>query len=381
GIDPLDVRRMKETHPRQARRVEQIMAYPTRFLSTILIGNTMVNVAISGVILPIAILIHEKQNALIAMVLQLFLLLIFGEIGPKRIAATYPQKVAALYSSLLQFFIVVLTPLRRMIDLVTSSFAHLFKPHGRTITEEEFETVVDLSLEAGVLDEDESDMVKGIIRLEDLKASDVMTPRVDILGIDLDDREQDVLQLVRNAKVRHVLVYQDQLDHVVGCLDVRRFLLDPDHRIKDALRMPFFIPEACPLNKLLAQFLSENKRAAVVVDEYGGTAGLVTRGDVLEEIVGDVDDERGSHELLFNQLGPNRWLMDGRMSLENISEELDIEFEEEGVDRISGWITARLERLPKPGDICETDRFKLIARQMRRNRLTLVELMIKRNAE
>jgi len=376
SLNPLQIRRMKEQDKEQARRVERILAEPTQFLSTILIGNTMVNVAISFVLITLAVRIHPGHAEPIAMVISLTLLLIFGEIGPKRVAVTHPQTMAVLYAAPLERIIRLLTPLRVGLEKITDTFAHLFRPHGKGLSEEEFETVVELSREHGILDEEESDMVKGIIRLEDLRASDVMTPRVELIGIDLDDRNQDLVRLARTAGVRHLVVYQGQLDSVVGCLDVRRFLLDPDHRVVCALIPPLFVPEACPLNMLLLQFIREGRRSAVVVDEYGGTAGLVTRGDILEEITGDLDQE-GASSARFEQVGENRWMVSGRVSLEDISDRLDIRFDEQGVDRISGWLTAKLERFAKPGDTVDTETFKLRVRKTRRRLPTLVEITVK----
>jgi len=374
ALNPLQIRRLQESHPASARRVEWHLASPTRLLSTILIGNTFVNVAVSAVAYAMAKQAFHHNTEAIAIAASLFLLLIFGEIGPKRIAVANPERMAILYAPILTFFTHISKPLRVFLERSTDSFAHLFQRRGRILSEEEFATVVDESGEEGILDEDERAMVRGIIRLEDLKASDVMTPRVDIVGIDLEEQNTDLQEMVSQARVRQILLYRNQLDNAEGFLDVRRYLLDPAYRDLQLGPPPLYVPEACPLDRLLAQFLREKCRAAVVVDEYGGTAGIVTRGDILEEITGDIEDEQGGHELLFEQTGPHCWLMDGQINLEKISEELGIAFEEEGVDRIAGWITARLERLPRPGDFIEAYDARFEVKQMRRNRITLVEI-------
>jgi len=375
SLNPLQVRRLKEKSEATARQVEWILSSPTRLLSTVLVGNTMVNVAISSVAYLLAEDLGVPHAETVAVSASLFMLLIFGEIGPKRIAMSWAEPVASFYAPIVTFFIRLLTPLRLFVERTTVAFAHLFLPQGRILSEEEFATVVDVSSEEGVLDEEERLMVRGIIRLERLKASDVMTPRVDIIGIDLNDPGPDLRAAVLKARVRYVLLYRDQLDTVEGFLDVRRFLLDPQHRIQAALVSPMYVPEPCPLDRLLAQFLKEKQRAAVVVDEYGGTAGIVTRGDVIEEVTGDIEDEQGGHELLFESIRADRWLIDGQVSLATIRNTVGIELEEEGVDRIAGWISTRLERMPRPGDSVEGNGFRILVRQMRRNRIALVELI------
>jgi len=372
SLNPLQVRRLKQSNPKLGGQVEWNLSSPTRLLSTILIGNTLVNVAVSAVAFALAEHFFV-QGELIAIAASLFLLVIFGEIGPKRVAVAHPARMASLYAPALVFATASLAPLRYLLDRITESFAHLFHPRGRVLSEEEFVSVVDESGKEGILDEDERAMVRGIIRLEDLRASDVMTPRVDIIGIDIEDEAAEIDQVVASARVRHILIYRKTLDNVQGFLDVRRYRLDPDYAARKQWTPPPYVPESSPLDKLLSQFLHEQRRVAVVVDEYGGTAGVITRGDILEEITGEIEDELGGHELLFTRSGPDRWLLDGQVNLETISDQLGITFEELGVDRIAGWIAAKLERLPRPGDSVEANNTRFTVRQMRKNRVTVVE--------
>lgn len=381
SLNPLQLCRLSQDHPRRAQRIESILRAPTRLLSTILIGNTLVNVAISTLIYALAVHVWGARADAAAMAFSIFLLLIFGEIGPKRIAVTHAETMASLYAPILKICIYILAPLRFALEKITRKSSHLFQPRGRTLSEDEFTTVVDVSHEEGVLNQEKRAMVRGIIRLEDLRARDVMTPRVDITGIDLEDKQANLKAAIKNAKVRHILLYRKDIDHVLGFMDVRSYLLNPGSRPEEAWVHPIYIPESCPLNKLLARFLREQRRVAIVVDEYGGTAGIITRGDVTEEITGDIDDEQGVHQLLFERVGPRRWIVDGRINLEKIEEELEIAFEEEGVDRIAGWLTARLERMPKPGDRVQAGDFHFVIRQMRRHRVTLIEITLQPSAD
>ena len=374
SLAPLQMRRLKTAHPQAARRLRYILEPPTRFLSTILIGNTLVNVLISVLGFVIAIQIFPQHGEWAAIGGMTLLLLLFGEVMPKRIAFLWPERLAVLYAAPLTVIMHALSPLRIALEYSTDSLQPLFKARGRTLSEDEFETLVDVSSERGVLHAGERDMLKSILRLEDLEARDVMTPRVDLIGYDLNSGESDLVEIARRAKVRHLVLFRDSLDRVEGLLDIRRFLLDASHRVQPAWSPPLYIPESARLDRLLEQFLHERRRAAVVVDEYGGTAGIITRGDMLEEITGDIDDELADHSHLFEPEGPETWILDGQISLEEINQKLDLHLEAEGVDRLAGWIAAQLERLPRAGDRVTHQGCRVVVRQMRWHRVTLVML-------
>jgi putative hemolysin len=254
-------------------------------------------------------------------------------------------------------------------------FEKYLRKTSRTLTEDEFLTVVEVGEEEGVLDEEERTMVDGIIGLEETQASDVMTPRVDLVGIDLDDPPTDSRALAASVTYRYLPVYRGSLDHPEGLLDVRQYLLSSAPDLTEAMIPAVFVPETAPLDTLLKQFQEENKRAALVADEYGGTAGLITRGDILEEIVADVENEYGeTAHIPIQQLAADRWLVDGNTSLEDINDELETELEADGADRIAGWVAAQAEHIPRSGEVVEAQSCRATVQRVRRNRVTQVLL-------
>jgi len=301
-------------------------------------------------------------------------LLVFGEVTPKRLAMSRAEGLAAAYSSLLPVLIRVMTPLRVVLERSVALLKRDLSASTEALTEDVFRTVVEVGEEEGVLDKEERTMVDGIIRLEETQASDVMTPRVDLVGIDLEDPREESEKIARNAKFRYLPVYTGTLDQAEGFLDVPRFVLSESSDLGAAMIRPFFVPETAPLDTLLATFQREDRRVAFVADEYGGTAGLITRGDILEEIVADVDNEYGKEKPPIQGVGPNRWLIDGSTSLEDINYELDIELEAEGADRIAGWITAQTERIPRVGDVVVAQGCRVAVQRVRKNRITLALL-------
>ena len=374
SLNPLNIRRILINKPQIGAGIQTILSVPTKLLSTILIGNTIVNVAASVVGYSLARRFFPGHGEAIAIPAMTLLLLFFGEVGPKRIGIYYAENLAVYYTPLITFISRITKPLRIIIEQITLKFEWLFKPRGRTLSEEEFETVLDISGEEGVLDSDELAMIKAITNLEDIRASDVMTPRVDLIGIDLNDYSEKSIEIARKAKFNFLILFRDQFDNIEGFLDVRKYLLDPEHRIDAARLPPFFVPESSPLNLLLLRFQKERRRMAVVVDEYGGTAGVLTRGDIIEEITGDMYNELNKPSSLFQNAGPHRWLVDANISLEELNRKLRLNLESEGSDRLAGWIAEQLERMPRQDDVIEAQGCRITVLQTVKLRVTMVQL-------
>ena len=374
SIDPIQLRRIAEKRPATGERLRAILANPTRLLSTILIGNTLVNLALANV----GYLLAERWTPACAEAVAIpavtLLLIFFGEVGPKNVGLFYTSAVVRLYGPPLRFAEKALAPLRFALELVSRRLAPLFRPQGKTLSEEEFETVLDISREEGILNADELAMIKAIVDLEDLHASDVMTPRVDFLGLDLADPAQDPVAIARRSRRNFLILYRNQFDDIVGFLDVRKFLLDPAHAIPAATIPPVFVPESVHLNRLLVRFQKDKIRIAIVVDEYGGAAGVVTRGDILEEITGDIYNELSKPRPIFQSAGPYAWLVDANISLEEINRKLRLDLQAQTSDRLAGWITEHLGSVPKQDDVVETQGVRVRVMQMIRLRVTLAHV-------
>lgn len=374
SIDPIQLRRIEEKSPRTGERLRQLLATPTRLLSTILIGNTLVNIALSNVGYVLAHLWTPAYSELVAIPAVTLLLILFGEIGPKNIGLLYTGVLARFYTPILRATAVLIYPLRVGLDIASRRLAHLFRPAGKTLSEEEFETVLDISREEGILNADELAMIKAIVDLEDLHASDVMTPRVDFIGIDLDDPDDDPVDIARKGRRNFLILYRDQFDEIVGFLDVRKFLLDPTHSITAATLPPVFVPEGVLLNRLLSRFQKDKIRIAIVVDEYGGVAGLVTRGDILEEITGDIYNELSKPRPIFQSAGPYAWLVDANISLEEINRKLRLDLDADTSDRLAGWITEHLGKVPDQDDVIEAQGVRVRVMQTIRLRVRLAHI-------
>ncbi|MFU8780235.1 MAG: hemolysin family protein [Kiritimatiellia bacterium] len=374
SLNALTVNQIRTNHPAKAALVEMLLAKPTSLLSTILIGNTLVNVAASALGFSILRLMHVPHSEAVAVPVMTIALLITGEVIPKRIAMRHAPAMASAYAVPLFILMRILTPARYLLDHSTKLFEHHLSKPRKGLNEEEFLTAVELGEETGVLNEEERTMVDGIIRLEETQASDIMTPRVDLVGIDLDDPHEEQIAGTKGCRFHFLPLYRETMDQIEGFLDVPRFLLNGGTDFSTSIIKPYYVPENVPLDTLLTTFQRENRRIAIVADEFGGTAGLITRGDVLEEIADDVENEFGETPAVIQQTGPNIWLIAGSTSLEDINYELDLELEAEGADRIAGWITAQLEHIPKAGETATAQGVRVTVERVRRQRIMMAQL-------
>lgn len=360
-------------------RVVALMAKPSRVLSTLLIGNTLVNVVIAGIGYSIvnAIPALRPHATLVSVVAMTAILLVFGEIAPKRAAVRAPARFAAFAAAPVAVCFVLFAPLRAALELTSRWAGRHLRPERKSLTDEELLTAVEVSAEEGALDSDERQMVDGIMRLSSMTAADVMTPRVDFTGIDLDEPEESYLALVRSSEFRFLPVYTNSPDEIEGFLDVRAYLLDSDHDFERAMRKPVFVPETATLDDILITMQRSRRHVVCVMDEYGGTAGLVTRGDILEVLTGVMArDLEEKPERQIEEAGEGRWVIDGDTSIEEVNHALGLELEEEGADRISGWVIAQAGRFLRTGESVEAQGCRVKVLKHRKLRIVTVELQI-----
>jgi putative hemolysin len=372
SLTPMHLHGIRRHAPRKAAQIEQLLASPTQVLSSVLIGNTLVNVAASDLGYILAERSLPAFGVTLAIPVMAILLILLGEVTPKRLAVRRPEHLALHYVTPLRWLVLLCRPARSALDWLTRSARHHLKPHRVSLTGAELLTAVDVSHEEGLLTKEERKMLDGIIRLENLQATDVMTPRVDLVGIDLNSPPATWPDTARKSRWHYLPVYRGDLDHVEGFLDVPRYLLSGENDLKAATVPHFYVPDTAPLDTLLTSFQQQNRRIAIVIDEYGGTAGLITRGDILDEIAESVRDEFGGKKLWIEPSGPGRWLVDGSVSLEEINYELDLHLEAEGADRIAGWFTAQSGHIPKSSDAVDAQGCRVTVMAMRKHRITTI---------
>ena len=378
ALSPIQVQGLRNRGTR-GRQLVALLEKPTQLLSTLLIGNMVVNIfaASLGYAVISSIPSLEDYAAAIAVPVMTILLLIFGEITPKRIAISAPEKVTLLVTPVIRFFQTVFKPARIALEFLSDRLGRYLRPERKSLSDDELLTAVEVGAEEGVLDADERSMVDGIMRLSELSASDVMTPRVDFEAIDLDSTPEEQLEVARKTRFRHLPVYQDTPDQMEGFLDVRCYLLDPKHHLFSHLHTPEYVPETANLDDLLISLSRGNTHIVCVTDEYGGTAGLITRNDIMSVFAGEfLEDDENNVPQDIRRVDKTHWLLDGDTSLEDINHDLDLELEDEGADRISGWVVAKAGRFLRVGESVEAQGCRVEVRRRRKQRIKEVMLEI-----
>jgi len=381
SLSPVQIQHISEANGAAGQRIRKLMASPELMLSTLLVGNTLVNFTIAtlGYLIIAALVPHVAK--VVAIPLVTVLLLLFGEVTPKRLALHHAERLAPSCSRLILFWMWLLRPFNIVLTAGLRAFKGTLRRERRALSDDELMTVVEVGEEQGVLDAEEASMVDGIMRLAELKASDEMTPRVDMVGIDLDTPAEQQLRVARDAHFRYLPAFVRSPDAIEGFVDVVQWLLDPEHDVRQAMFTPLFVPESMALDDLLVQFRQTGQDVACVLDEYGGTAGLITRGDIFELIAEPVMNPFEKEEADIRHLQGDVWMVDGTASLEEVNHQLELELEAHDADRMAGWVAFHAGRLPQPGQVIEAQGCRATVWRMRKRRIDAVRLEILRYPE
>ena len=357
--------RIAERNPAAGARLAECLADSAILLSTLLVGNTLVNFAIATIGYRL-FAAWIPAGGFIAIPVMTVGLLFFGEITPKQIALRYAENLAPFCARPLLFWRKALAPLSFLLKSTSRAFQGSLARERRALSDAELLSVLEASAERGDFAPEDAKMIEGVLRLSELCANDEMTPRVDLQVYDLDLPESDRRTALASTRHRFLPAIRRTPDAVEGVYD-----RDAD-RIEDAL----FVPETVALDDLLVTFRRSGRQVAIVLDEYGGTAGLISLDDILELIFGPKVFAHPDAEPMIVRKGPSTWEIDGRVSLDEINRELDLELEAEDADRLSGWVQFHAERIPHVGQEIEADGVRATVLKRRHRRVTLVRLEI-----
>jgi len=376
SLSPVQVQRITRSNPVTGRLLNRYLNAPDKTLSTLLIGNTLINFAVASIGYIIMNDFVPDYSEILNVVVMTLVLLIFCEVVPKRIGLHHAEKLVPMACRFMLFWWYVLNPFSFLMTRGSFPFRKFLRREREALNDEELLSVIEVSEEQGMLDEEEASMVEGIMRISDLKASDVMTPRVDMVGLDMDTTLEEQLAVARKAHFRKLPVYDREPDSIKGFVTVVEFLLDSAPDLNKLLRPALFVPESAALDDILITFQRENRRIACVLDEYGGTAGLITRSDILELISKPVQDSGHPERQDMREISPELWLIDGSVSLDEVNHQLELELDADDADRIAGWVLFHAGRILHSGESVEAQGCRVSIRRVRNNRIELVQLQI-----
>lgn len=369
---------LDDKHPR-ILAVEKLMDKPQRLLVTILIVNTAALIAATAVVTSLAFTIFGNVGVAGAAGALAFLVLTFGEVIPKAYAAANPERVSLAIAPTVLLIQRALWPIVRIYEGMTHGIFQTTGREGREVSqfrsEEEIKTLITMGTEEGILEEAEEEMLHSVIEFSETTAKEIMVPRIDMTAVRADGTIEATRQEILDSGYSRIPVYEGSFDNVVGVLYVKDMLLHIlDKRenvpIKALMREPFFVPESKKLDDLLQEMRDKRVHMAVVVDEFGGTAGLITLEDVLEEIVGEIFDEYDLRQEPIRKLDESTAVVDARTHVADVNDALDVEIpEEEAYDTVAGYIYHELGRLGKEGEVVRGPGFDMVVEKVSNRRI------------
>lgn len=389
-VNKIRMRALADEGNKRAVTVLEITENSSKMLSAILIGNNIVNLGAASLTTTLAYSLGGSAVAFASALLTVFIL-IFGEITPKTMATIHAEKFSLLYAPVIRVFIKVMTPVIFLINILSNGVLYLLKvdPNAKNdaMTETELRTIVDVSHEDGVIESEEKEMIYNVFDLGDAKAKDVMVPRVNVTFADVNSTYEELIHLFREDKFTRLPVYSESKDNVVGTINMKDLLLFDNNKkefhIQDILREAYFTYEYKNISELLVEMRQASFNIAIVLDEYGETAGLITLEDILEEIVGEIHDEYDENEeeniVAINEL---EYIVEGSTNLDDLNDSLDLRLESEDYDSVGGFIIERLDRLPEENDEVTTeDGIRMVVEKLDKNRIEKVHLYLPSSKE
>ena len=390
SVNKIKIRHMVEANVKGAKLVEKLIESPKELLGAILIGNNIVNIGASSLATVLAASLvkgtkYQDTGIVIATGIMTILILIFGEITPKSLAQQNAEIVSIKVSKPIATLVVILKPFVWLFTKISSFFIKILggDPDKAQpfITEEELRTLVDVGGEEGVIEEEEKEMIFNVFEFGDSQVKDIMVQRVDITAENLETTYQELLEGIKKYRFSRIPIYDENIDDIVGILNTKDLILlsDEDKKnfdIKSLMRKPHYTFEFKKITDLFNEMKKTRNHMSVVLDEYGGTVGIVTIEDLIEEIVGEIEDEYDEHEELIVEVSKNEYQVDGSIKLDDLSEVAGIKVESDEFDSIGGFVIGILDRIPELGEQIEYENLKFTIEEIDKKRIKKVRIIV-----
>lgn len=384
SVSKIKVRQLDQKDNKNAHLLRKLHDNMQATISTILIGNNIVNIAASSIATILFTNIFHQNGALVSTVVMTVFVLIFGEVLPKTIAQYKNKSVALKFSRFIYLLTIIFKPIVKVLNLLTRLVIKIFigdNGDSSTLTEEELKTLMEVSEEEGVLKDQETEIMINALELKETLAVDIMTPRTSMASVDIEDAENDLREIIKNITYSRIPVYEDNIDDIIGVLHIKELahkIIEDDHdfKIRDILKPAFYAYEYIPVVDLFKQMRAKNISISIIIDEYGGTSGLVTMEDILEELVGEIDDEY-DNEKEVTKINDNEYLVDPEMRIDEVNERFDLNLQSEKFDSIGGFVIELLDRMPKSKDEVEFENLKFVVVNVDKRKITQLMIIFK----
>ena len=389
SVNRIKIRTLEEEGNKKAKTLMKIYENEAKMLSAILIGNNLVNTYAASIAATIAYAFGGAAVGLATFLITLFIL-IFGEITPKTLATQNAEKIALAYAPIISFLMKILTPFIFFINGFSNIVLKILgvnkDQNNPSMTENELRTMMDVSHEEGVIEEDEKNLINNVFDFTDSKARDVMVPRVHVVMADIESSYKDLIEIFREEHFTRIPIYKESIDNIVGLVNMKDLLLYEDiddFDINKVLRKPYFTYETKKISELLVEMKESTFNLAIVVDEYGELAGIITLEDIIEEIVGDVHDEYDEEEQEnIKKINDTTYDVKGYINLHDLNDVLGLDLDNEDFDSIGGLVIDALGCFPKKYDtVTLEDGIKIKVTNLEKNRIEEVRLYLPEKVE
>lgn len=387
SISKIRLRAMADENKKNAKLLQKVLDEPNKLISAILIGNNLVNIGASSLATVIATRIFGSNGVGIATGVLTLVVLIFGEITPKTFARNNAENVSIFVVKPIYFCTIIFTPVIFILNFVTGAIFKIIGGNNEdvpSVTETELLTMVDVSHEEGVLEVEEREMITNVVDFRNSDAEEIMVPRTDMVAIPVTSTYDEVLNVFKTERFTRLPVYNETNDHIVGIISFKDVMFidnTKDFKVSDYMKEPYFTYESKPCSSLFAVMKRDSVSMAIVLDEYGGTAGIVTLQDLIQEIVGDILDEIRDDEEEIKAVNNNEFIVEGSAKLDDVNDVLKTEFVNDDVESIGGYVIALIDRFPENGEVIESNGaiFEII--DIDKNRIGQIKITVKEKEE
>lgn len=385
SVNKIKLKKKVSDGNKEATKAMEIVNNYSEALSTILIGNNLVNIAVSSLATMVAVAyLGEEMGSLLATIVATIVVLIFGEILPKALANKFSLKLTLLYVKPFKICRIIFFPITFLVTKFVKLISKIWTPKNIEVSEidEELNVITEELEEEGVIDEEDAELIISAIDFRDVTAHEIMIPRVDVFAIDIDDNQEDILKNEQIFRYSRVPVYEDTIDHVIGILNttslMKKILNGEQIDLRSMLIEPMYVHKTKHISNILTKLKATNQHLAIVADEFGGFMGILTIEDIVEELVGDIFDETDEVILDYKELGENIYEVDGDMNIYDFFELVDYDdrdFESE-YTTVGGWCTDMLEKFPEVGDTFEFANFTVTITEVEGMRVGKIKVEI-----
>lgn len=371
SLSRVERRRLRHEPSIRSQLIARALSRPRQLLSTILFGNTFVNVATAAVATLLTHRILASHNIVLAIAVDTALVLLFGEIIPKTIAANSPRRLAQTMITPLHLFTRVSAPFVHVFDVLSRRLLRLLDvpdEAGGALTPSELELLFEEAGRKAAISVHETEMARNIMRFSETTAGEIMTPRIDVVSAPIDGSRESLTALMRDVRHSRIPVFEESVDNIVGFINAKEFLLHPDREPRTMLNEIAIFPETAPVHRVLRHMQKNRVNMAVIVNEYGETSGIVTPEDVIEEVVGEIYDEDESGEELIRSVGPGQWVASARVAVSEVNDACGLTLPDSESVTLNGYLCDEFGEIPAPGASIEREgaRFTVIESMRRR---------------